>query len=168
MMIVLQYHGVILGPRLFIDRPELAYGVFTAMFVAYLFMIVLVVPLARYMARATLIPTYFLAPLIIGFTVVGAFAPRGYLFDMVIALAFGVIGFIARKTGYHVAAILIGIILGPLLEQYLMRALRISEGNLMVLFSSNVGNALWVMLVLSLLLPYLRGRRRSRLVQSET
>jgi len=168
MMIVLQYHGVILGPRLFIDRPELAYGVFTAMFVAYLFMIVLVVPLARYMARATLIPTYFLAPLIIGFTVVGAFAPRGYLFDMVIALVFGVLGFIARKTGYHVAAILIGIILGPLLEQYLMRALRISEGNLMVLFSSNVGNALWVMLVLSLLLPYLRGRRRSRLVQSET
>jgi putative tricarboxylic transport membrane protein len=168
MMIVLQYHGVVLGPRLFIDRPELAYGVFTAMFVAYLFMIVLIVPLARYMARATLIPTHFLAPLIIGFTVVGAFAPRGYLFDMVIALVFGVIGFIARKTGYHVAAILIGIILGPLLEQYLMRALRISEGNLMVLFSSNIGNALWVMLVLSLVLPYLRGRRRSRLVQSET
>ena len=166
MMIVLQYHGVILGPRLFIDRPELAYGVFTAMFVAYLFMIVLIVPLARYMARATLIPTYFLAPLIIGFTVVGAFAPRGYLFDMVIALVFGVLGFIARKTGYHVAAILIGIILGPLLEQYLMRALRISEGNLMVLFSSSIGNALWVMLVLSLVLPWLRGRRRSRLAAS--
>jgi putative tricarboxylic transport membrane protein len=119
------------------------------------------------MARATLIPTYFLAPLIIGFTVVGAFAPRGYLFDMVIALVFGVIGFIARKTGYHVAAILIGIILGPLLEQYLMRALRISQGDLMVLFSSSIGNALWVMLLLSLVLPYLRGRRRTRLAQSE-
>jgi putative tricarboxylic transport membrane protein len=167
MMIVLQYHGVILGPRLFIDRPELAYGVFTSMFVAYLFMIVLIVPLARYMARATLIPTHFLAPLIIGFTVVGAFAPRGYAFDMLIALVFGVLGFIARKTGYHVAAILIGIILGPLLEQYLMRALRLSQGDLMVLFSSNIGNALWVMLVLSLVLPYLRERRRSRLAQSQ-
>jgi len=167
MMIVLQYHGVILGPRLFIDRPELAYGVFTAMFVAYLFMIVLIVPMARCMARATLIPTHFLAPLIIGFTVVGAFAPRGYVFDMVIALVFGVIGFIARKTGYHVAAILIGIILGPLLEQYLMRALRISQGDLMVLFSSNIGNALWVMLLLSLVLPYLRQRRRSRVAHSE-
>jgi putative tricarboxylic transport membrane protein len=166
MMIVLQYHGVILGPRLFIDRPELAYGVFVAMFLAYLFMIVLIVPLARYMARATLIPTHFLAPLIIGFTVVGAFAPRGYLFDMVIALVFGVLGFIARKTGYHVAAILIGIILGPLLEQYLMRALRISQGDLMVLFSSSIGNALWLMLLLSLLLPWLR-QRRNRVAHSE-
>jgi putative tricarboxylic transport membrane protein len=138
------------------------------MFVAYLFMIVLIVPLARYMARATLIPTHFLAPLIIGLTVVGAFAPRGYLVDMVIALAFGVLGFIARKTGYHVAAILIGIILGPLLEQYLMRALRLSQGDLMVLFSSNIGNALWVMLALSLVLPYLRERRRrNRLAQSQ-
>jgi putative tricarboxylic transport membrane protein len=137
------------------------------MFVAYLFMIVLIVPLARYMARATLIPTHFLAPLIIGFTVVGAFAPRGYLFDMVIALAFGVLGFIARKTGYHVAAILIGIILGPLLEQYLMRALRLSQGDLMVLFSSNLGNALWLMLVLSLVLPWLRQRRRNRVAHSE-
>ncbi len=162
MMVVLQYHGVILGPRLFIDRPELAYGVFIAMFVAYLFMIVLIVPLARYMARVTLVPTYFLAPLIIGFTTVGAFAPRGYLFDMGLALAFGVLGYVARKTGYHVTAILIGIILGPLLEQYLMRALRLSQGDPLVLFSSTLGNILWVALVLSLFLPWWRDRRRKK------
>jgi putative tricarboxylic transport membrane protein len=162
MMIVLQYHGVILGPQLFINRPELAYGVFLAMFVAYLFMIVLVVPLARYMARVTLVPTHFLVPLIIGFTTVGAFAPRGFLFDMALALVFGVLGYVARKTGYHVTAILIGIILGPLFEQYLMRALRISQGDPMVLFSSTIGNVLWVALALSLLLPYWRDRQRRK------
>jgi putative tricarboxylic transport membrane protein len=86
---------------------------------------------------------------------------------MVIALVFGVLGFIARKTGYHVAAILIGIILRPLLEQYLMRALRLSQGDIMVLFSSNIGNALWVMLLLSLVLPWLRQRRRNRIAHSE-
>jgi putative tricarboxylic transport membrane protein len=162
MMVVLQYHGVTLGPRLFIDRPELAYGVFIAMLVAYLFMIVLIIPMARYMARVTLVPTYFLAPLIIGFTTVGAFAPRGYLFDMVLAIVFGLLGYVARKTGYHVTAILIGIILGPLLEQYLMRALRIAQGDILVLFSSTLGNTLWLALALSLFLPWWRDRQRRK------
>jgi putative tricarboxylic transport membrane protein len=68
-----------------------------------------------------------------------------------------VIGYIAHKTNYHVTAILIGILLGPLFEQYLVRALRLSEGNLLVLFSSTIGNVLWGFLALSLVLPVLRG-----------
>ena len=52
-----------------------------------------------------------------------------------------------------------GLILGPIFERYLMRALRISQGDVSVLFSSAIGNILWIMLVLSLLLPYLRQRR---------
>ncbi|MBA4424230.1 MAG: hypothetical protein C0390_14225, partial [Syntrophus sp. (in: bacteria)] len=159
MMIVLQYHGIVLGPRLFLQNPELAYGVFVAMVVAYIFMIFTIIPLARYMARVTLIPTQYLAAIIAGFTIVGAYAPRAYLFDMGLALAFGILGYIARKTDYHVTAILIGVILGPLFETYLMRALRISQGNIMVLFSSTVGNVLWVMLVLSILMPYFRQYR---------
>lgn len=162
MMIVLQYHGVVLGPRLFIENPQLAYGVFVSMVVAYLFMIFTILPLARYMSRVALVPTQFLAPLILGFTIVGAFAPREYVFDMGLALAFGILGYVARKTGYHVTAILIGIILGPLFEVYLIRALRISQGDVRILFSSTIGNVLWVLLAVSILLPYLRSRRRAR------
>jgi putative tricarboxylic transport membrane protein len=84
------------------------------------------------------------------------------MFDMYLALAFGVIGYVARKTGYHTAAILIGVILGPLLETYFLRALKISEGDIMVIFSSNLGNILWVGLALSLAVPYLVQLRRSR------
>jgi putative tricarboxylic transport membrane protein len=93
-------------------------------------------------------------------TIVAAFGERQYLFDMALALVFGVIGYIAHKTNYHVTAILIGILLGPLFEQYLVRALRLSEGNLMVLFSSTLGNVLWALLVLSLVLPLWRARRQ--------
>jgi putative tricarboxylic transport membrane protein len=159
MMIVLQYHGVVLGPRLFIENPQLAYGVFVSMVVAYIFMIFTILPLARYMSKAALVPTQFLAPLILGFTIVGAFAPREYLFDMGLALVFGILGYVARKTGYHVTAILIGIILGPLFEVYLIRALRISQGDVRILFSSPIGNVLWVLLLASILLPYFRARR---------
>jgi putative tricarboxylic transport membrane protein len=61
-----------------------------------------------------------------------------------------------------VAAILIGVILGPLLENYFLRALKMSEGDIMVLFSSNLGNALWVALFLSIGLPYYLEYRRKR------
>jgi putative tricarboxylic transport membrane protein len=160
MMIVLQYHGMVMGPRLFINDPGLAYGVFVAMVVAYVFMIFTILPLARYMARIVLIETTYLAPLIILVTIVAAFSERQYVFDMGLALVFGVIGYIAHKTNYHVTAMLIGIILGPLFEQYMVRSLRLSEGNLMVLFSSTIGNVLWGLLVLSLVLPSLRKWRR--------
>ncbi len=88
--------------------------------------------------------------------------PRGFIFDMGIAFAFGILGYIARKTGYHVAAILIGIILGPLIERSFMLAMRISNNDPMVMFSSNIGNVLWVCLILTLAVPPLIERRRKR------
>ena len=100
-----------------------------------------------------------LGSVLIAFTLVGSFVPRAYVFDMGIAIIFGIIGYIARRTGYHVAAILIGVILGPLLENYFLRALRISQGDLTTLFSSNIGNTLWMLLVLSLIIPGLKRYR---------
>jgi putative tricarboxylic transport membrane protein len=162
MMVVLQFHGFPFGPRLFVEAPQLAYGVITAMVVSYLFMIVTIFPMVRYMSRITVISTMYLAPVIVAFTLVGAFVPRGFLFDLVIAFAFGIIGYVARKTGYHVAAILIGVILGPLIERSFLLALRISGGDPMVMFSSVLGNILWVLLVLTLVLPGLTRWWRSR------
>jgi putative tricarboxylic transport membrane protein len=149
MMVVLQYHDVTVGPDLFNDKPELAYAPFTAMAVTYFLMIFTILPLARYMSKITVVSTVYMAPVIIAFTLVGAFVSRDYMFDMYLALVFGVIGYIARKTGYHVAAILIGVILGPMLETYFIRALKMSQGDIMVLFSSNLANVLWVGLFLS-------------------
>jgi putative tricarboxylic transport membrane protein len=162
MMIVLQYHGVVLGPRLFTSDPEIAYGVFVSMAVAYVFMIFTILPLARFMSRIVLIETRYLVPVIVLMTIVAAFVGRQYVFDMALAVVFGVIGYIAHKTKYHVTAILIGVILGPLFEEYLVRSLRLSEGNVAILFSSTLGNVLWALLVLSILLPWWRSRRQRK------
>jgi len=149
MAVVLNYHGVQFGPDLFIRSPLLGYGPFVAMAITYVLLGILILPLTRYFSNVLVVPTIYIAPIIIAFTLVGSFVPRAYVFDMGVAIVFGIIGFIARKTGYHVAAILIGVILGPLLENFFLRALRISEGDLMTLFSSTLGNVLWVLLVLS-------------------
>ncbi|MEO7741626.1 MAG: tripartite tricarboxylate transporter permease [Usitatibacter sp.] len=162
MMIVLQYHGMTMGPTLFSQNPGLAYGVFVGMFLSYFFMIFTILPLARYMSRIVLIETTYLVPVIILVTVVAAFSERHYVFDMGVAIAFGIIGYIAHKTDYHVAAILIGVVLGPLFEKFVVRALRISEGDPRVFFSSTIANTLWTLLVLSLLYPAIRAWRRRR------
>jgi putative tricarboxylic transport membrane protein len=162
MMIVLQYQGITVGPRLFQDSPNIAYGVFVMMTVAYILMIPLILPLARYASKVVAVPAHVIVPLIMGLTVVGAFADREYLFDMGLALAFGVIGYIAVKTNYHVTSILIGVLLGPIFERYLLRSLRIGQGDIMVLFSSPLANVLWVLLVVSIVLPLWRERRLAR------
>ena len=162
MLVVLQYQGVNIGPTLFEQRPEIGYGVFIVMAVTYLLMMVTILPLARYMPRVTMARTVYLAPLIISFTLVGSFVPRDYVFDMFLGLLFGVIGYIGRRTGYHVAAILIGVILGPMLEQYFLRAMKMADGDLMVLFSSNIGNALWAALIVSVALPFALEYKRNR------
>ncbi|MDH5355642.1 MAG: tripartite tricarboxylate transporter permease [Gammaproteobacteria bacterium] len=166
MAVVLEYHGVNFGPDLFESEPMIAYGSFTAMLVTYVLLGFLILPLTRYFSRVMVVPTLYMVPILIAFTLVGAFVPRAYVFDMGVAIVFGIIGYIARRTGYHVAAILIGVILGPLLENYFLRALRISQGDLGVLFSSTIGNILWVLLLLSVLAPglkrFLTSSRKTR------
>ncbi|MCZ6449929.1 MAG: tripartite tricarboxylate transporter permease, partial [Deltaproteobacteria bacterium] len=80
MAVVLQYHGVTVGPDLFLTQPNLAYGPFTTMAVTYAMMILIILPLARYMSRIAVVSTVYMAPIIISFTLVGSFVPRGYVF----------------------------------------------------------------------------------------
>ncbi len=119
MLVVMQFHGVSFGPSLFEDEPKVGYGMFMAMAVSYVVMVFTILPLSRYTSHDHGPPIY-LAPMIISFTLVGGFVPREYMFDMYLALGFGVLGYIARRTGYHVAAILIGVILGPLFGEVLL------------------------------------------------
>jgi putative tricarboxylic transport membrane protein len=103
-----------------------------------------------------------LVPLILGLTIVGAYADREYAFDMGIALLFGVIGYIATRTQFHVTSILIGVLLGPVFERYLLRALRLGQGDWKILFSSDIANVMWVLLVVSVVVPIWRDRVLAR------
>jgi putative tricarboxylic transport membrane protein len=123
-------------------------------------MAVMILPLARYMSRVVLIPTRFLVPLILSLVTIAAFSERQYVFDMGLALFFGVLGYVARKTRYEVTAMLIGVLMGPLFETYFLRAMRVGQGHLSILFSSTLANVLWVMVIAALVLPYWRSRRQ--------
>lgn len=158
MLIVMQAHGVPLGPRLFAQSPALAYCVFVTMLLANIGLIILGLPMIRAMSKTANISTKILVPTIITFTLVGAFVERGFAFDMCLALFFGVLGYIMKKTGYSVHAVLLGIILGPYAEQYFLRALQLGGGKMAYFFTRPVGNLLWVLLALSLIAPPILDR----------
>jgi putative tricarboxylic transport membrane protein len=162
MAVVLQYNGVVLGPRIFTDMPELAYGIFFSMLAAYIVMLFLILPIARYVGTIVLVPTPVLVPLILSLTIIASLANRSNVFDVWVALAFGLIGYVCRKSGYNVIAVLIGLLLGPLFEQYLLRSLRLGQGDIMILFSSTIGNILWGALALTVVVQVVRERQVKR------
>jgi putative tricarboxylic transport membrane protein len=73
-----------------------------------------------------------------------------------------VIGYIATRTQFHVTSILIGVLLGPVFERYLLRALRLGQGDWRILFSSDIANVMWVLLVVSVVVPIWRDRVLAR------
>ncbi len=153
MLIVLQSHGVPIGPRLFQSSPDMAYNVIVSMLFAYIVLLCIGLPLTKLFAKTTIIPTKILVPSIISFVLVGAFVERRFFFDIKLALFFGILGYIMKKTGYPTHAVLLGVILGPLSEQFFLRGITLGNGNPAIFFSRPVGNILWILLLLSVVTP---------------
>ncbi len=123
------------------------------MLVAYVFLVFFGLPFTRLMSRICLIPTKILAPAIVTFTLIGAFSQRKYMFDIGLALIFGIIGYIMKKTHYPPHAILLGVLLGPLAEQFFLRAILLGKGDLSIFFSRPVANFLWILLAVTSIVP---------------
>lgn len=153
MLIVIQSHGMPIGPRLFETAPVLGYSVVIAMIFTYLIMSFVGLPVVYRLAKLTLFSTFVLAPIIISLTMIGAFAERAYYVDMVIAMIFGVIGYFMKKTGYPPHAAILGIILGPMVEHYFLLSMRLTNNSPTTFFRSGISITLWVLLFVTLLGP---------------
>ena len=163
MIIVLQAHGVPIGPRLFQVMPHLAYNVVVALMLAYFWMMLIGIPFSKVMSKMSYFSTKVLAPTILSFTLIGAFVGRRFIFDMNLALIFGIIGYLMKKTGYNNHALLLGIILGPMAEEYFLRCLLLGQGSLTIFFSTPVANVLWGLLIISLVGPTLFSKIKQKL-----
>jgi len=107
------------------------------------------------------VPSWLLVPAIAAVSFVGVYAVHATTFDLVLMVALGVVGWALRKLGFPMAPLILGFVLGDMMEQNLRRALSISDGHLSILFQSPVSIALWTLAACVLLVPYLL-RRRSR------
>lgn len=122
-------HGITPGPMLFQEQGVLVYGIFAALIVANFFMLFAEFAGMRVFVKLLSIPKNILLPLVIAFCVVGAFGVNNRVFDVAAMLFFGIIGYLLKKFKFPESPIILGLILGPILETNLRRGLMKSQGS---------------------------------------
>ena len=138
--------GIQPGPRVLETNNAEVYAVVLALIVASVLILPLGVLLAGPLASVTRLPMSLLVPTVLFLSMVGVFAIRNSVFDVGLALLFGVIGLVLRLNGYPVIPLVLGLILGPLAEEYLLRSFELADGP-GYFFGSVVVNILWAILV---------------------
>ena len=127
-LVGLMVHGLRPGPYLFTEQVDKVYQIFGAMLLANLMFLAMGLYAAKLFARISLVSTPILWPVVFALSVIGAYALSASLLDVWIVLIFGVIGFLARRHGFAVAPIAVGLILGEMVETNLQNSLKMFEG----------------------------------------
>lgn len=162
MLAALYLHGVQPGPRVMSANVGEAYAVLLAMLFASLLIFPLGIILAAPLAQITRVKPAFLVTAVVLLCVVGAFAVRNSLFDAGLALVFGVLGFAMRQFGYPVVPLVIGLVLGPIAEENLMRALTLGNYQIGYFFQSPISIVLWTMLFAMIVFNIIRSFMKRR------
>ena len=152
-------HGVRPGPSLFREQPDFLYGIFGAMLFANILFFVLGFFGAKIFARVTLIPNKLLWPMIFTLSVCGTYSLSQSFIDVWIMLIFGVLGFFMRRYGFSVVPVIIGLILGELVEGTLRQSLVIFDGNWLLFFTRPIVLIFFLFSVIALSFPLLRKRK---------
>jgi len=153
-----QQYGLNPGPLLFAERPDLVWGLIASLFIANFMLIVLNLPLVGLWVRLLAIPQPWLYGGILVFATMGTIAANPSVVELMMLVVFGVMGFLMRRFDFPIAPVVIGLILGPIAEAQLRRALSISLGDPMVLLQSPLSATLLGIALLALLAPFvLRG-----------
>lgn len=159
----LMIHGLQPGPRLFEANSDIVYAVLAAFLIANVMMYLLSVVGYRYVVRVLNVPRHLLYPALLLMTVVGTYALNRQLFDVGLMLMLGALGFIATLARFPVYPIVLGLVLGPILESEMRRALLISGGEWSVFLTRPVSAVLLLLSIAAIFGPILaRILRKTR------
>jgi len=156
--------GIQPGPAVMTEQPALFWGLIASMWVGNVMLLVLNLPLIGLWVRMITIPYHFLYPLILVFCAIGVFSLNNTVFDVYLMVIFGVLGYIFKKLDCEPAPLLLGFILGPMMEEYLRRALLLSKGDPVTLVTRPISASLLVaaaILMAVVLLPSLSKTREA-------
>lgn len=145
-------HGVRPGPMIMIEQPDFIYSVAAMLFFATLAITIYGLSLTRLFILVLRIPREFLMPVVFTLCVIGPYALTQRVFDIWVMIGFGLIGFVLRKMNYPMAPLVLGIILGSLLDKSLRRGLTLSNGSLEPFFLRPISAMFVAVIVLSIVL----------------
>src|SRR5262249_25620994 len=158
----LMIQGIAPGPLLMVKNPGVFWGVVASMYLGNLMLLVLHLPLVGLWVQLPRIPYVVMFPLVLVFRIIGVYGPTGSAFHLGLMLGFGVLGYLLRKTGHDLAPMILGFVLGPLLEANLRRSLIASDGDWSFLLTRPVGLVCLLLalgLIIAAALPAIRSCR---------
>jgi TctA family transporter len=154
--------GIQPGPAVVTEQPQLFWGIIASMWVGNLFLVVLNLPLIGLWVRICMVPYPLLYPAILVFCAIGVFSLSNSTFDVHVMAVFGLLGYVFAKLECEPAPMLLGFILGPMMEEYLRRAMLLSRGDPTVFFRRPISATILAIALLALvavLIPAIRSKR---------
>lgn len=162
----LTIHGLTPGYGLFTTEKQITYPFICALFIANLMMVLIGMFGAKHFAKVTLTPKNILSAFVLSLSIMGTYAVRGNLRDVVVMLVFGVIGYILKLYKYNVVPIVLGLILGPIAEAGLSQALLLNGNSLSAtlgtLFVRPICVVLMILMVISVCTPFIMEARKGK------
>ena len=163
--------GIAPGPQVMTERPQLFWGMIASMWVGNLMLVILNLPMIGVWIRLLTVPYRILYPAIILFCCVGIYSVQNSAFDVLLTAIFGVFGYVCVKLECEPAPMMLGFILGPLMEENLRRAMLLSRGDATVFFQRPISAVMLILAILLLVvlaLPFLRKKREEVFVEGDT
>jgi TctA family transporter len=154
--------GIQPGPAVMTEQPRLFWGIIVSMWIGNLFLVVLNLPLIGFWVRLVQVPYHLLYPAILVFCGIGVFSLNNSEFDVYLMALFGLLGYVFAKLECEPAPMLLGFILGPMMEEYLRRAMLLSRGDPMILVRRPISASILALAALALvvvLAPTIRAKR---------
>jgi len=148
MMAAMMVYGVQPGPLLMTDHPEIFWGVIASMLIGNVMLLALNIPMISVWVSLLRIPSHILLTMILLVAVVGSYSVRNSMLDVYVLLFIGLIGYVFRKLDFQLAPLVVGVVLGPLIEKHMREALFMSRGDLLVYISSPIAAGIWILVIL--------------------
>lgn len=168
MLGALMIHGINPGPRLISDHPELFWGLVASMLIGNIILVILNLPLIRIWVLILRIPYRWLYPAVVMFACVGIFIIDRSAVDLWLAAGFGLLGYILLKLKCEPAPFVLGMILGPMLEENFRRAMVVSSGDPMIFVTRPISAAFLILTVLFILSMFIKKPGAKMVTESET
>ena len=162
MLGALTIQGIAPGPQVMTEKPDLFWGLVASMWIGNLMLVILNLPLIGLWVTLLKVPYRLLFPAIMAFSCIGIYSVNNSAFDIYMTAIFGIIGFLWLKLECPPAPLLLGFVLGPLMEENLRRALLISRGDVTVFFTRPISLGFMIataVIVLIMMLPMIKSRR---------
>ena len=158
----LMLQGLRPGPMLFKDHADVVYAVFAGMIMANVIFLLFGLFAIKYLARVVNVPKPILTPIIFVLCIVGSYAINNNLFDLWIMMLFGVIGYLLEKFRFPVSPIVLGLILGPMVESEFRRSLLLSQGDYSIFYARPITMLILALTLFSVIAAYVQQRRRKQ------